>query len=280
MKKRAMLLLMACLFFPSSLWAWNAAGHRVIAEIAWQNLVPAARQQASELVDIFSEEYPAIHLFMQMAPWPDQLRGQKIEYYTHWHYIDLAFSADNTPLKNLTDTDNAGWAMEKLLPVLENPNANPYEKARAMAFVIHITGDLHQPLHTVSRISKKSPNGDQGGNLFFLTRNPANRLENLHHLWDTGLGVFVQLSSPKDIQKMAKKIMKSWPKKYFGNEAKNTDPQKWIQEGYKTARTFVYNTPENNTPDAHYLAEGQQVSEMKAALAGYRLAALLNAALK
>ena len=103
-----------------------------------------------------------------MGPWPDTLRGQKIELYTRWHYTNLAFSADGTPLKNTVDTDNAVWAINHLLPIIGNTKANRFERARSLAFLVHIVGDLHQPLHSITRISAAHPEGDHGGNLYFI----------------------------------------------------------------------------------------------------------------
>jgi hypothetical protein len=259
--------------------AWNAVGHMVIAKIAYDQLTPEVRNKVDALVVNLATEYPEIKNFTQMAPWPDQLRAQKIDSYTHWHYIDNAFSTDGTALKNLSDTDNVLWAIDKIKPVLQNEQANPYERARFLAFLVHIVGDIHQPLHTVSRISLAHPDGDQGGNLFVVNMNlPAHKKtpSNLHRVWDEGLGFFVGGDSMENIAALAEKITATYPKNYFGNQISDINLKDWTDEGMNSASSFVYNTLEGQVLSAAYIADGQAIAEQKAALAGYRLAELLN----
>jgi hypothetical protein len=269
-------IVLACYFSIFPAFAWNALGHEVIAEIAFANLSPAARETVRQLAIQFSLEYPAIDTFVKMAPWPDEIRSQKIEYFTHWHYIDQAISTDGLPEKNIVDTDNAVWAINLLEPVVQNPHANLSERARALAFLEHIAGDLHQPLHTVSRLSINYPDGDRGGNLY-LIKNPADgALINLHRYWDSGAGIFSANLTADHVKKLAAAIMTAFPKKTFGSRAKDIDPAIWAAEGKQTATTFVYQTAEEQTPDTAYIANARKIAEQKTALAGYRLAELIN----
>lgn len=50
-------------------------------------------------------------------------------------------------------------------------------------FLVHLVGDIHQPLHTVSLWDNQFPKGDQGGNLFAIS---FQNISNLHALWDSG----------------------------------------------------------------------------------------------
>ncbi len=56
-----------------------------------------------------------------------------------------------------------------------------------MRYLIHILGDIHQPLHASTLVSKRFPNGDQGGNLFLIKYNQ--NIDNLHKLFDSGAAV-------------------------------------------------------------------------------------------
>lgn len=253
--------------------AWNATAHEVIAEIAFRHLTAPAKKEVLQMVATLHDEYPHIHSFAQLAPWPDQLRSQRIEYFTHWHYIDTAFSTDGTPLKNITDTDNAVWALERLTPVLKNRRANPYERARALAFFVHIVGDLHQPLHTVSRISADFPEGDRGGNLFSLSEKSNESHNNLHHLWDGGLGLFEVKATQQNVRKLADTLMQTFPPQ---NTDRQTNAKTWAAEGIEIARSFAYNTRADQHPSENYLAKGRFLAGKRVALAGYRLAQLLN----
>lgn len=262
------------LLFPAVSMAWNAMGHMVIADIAYQNLKPAVREQVDVMVQSMNEQYPDMKTFMNIAYWPDAIRGQKIETYTHWHYINLAFSTDGTPLQDLTDDDNAVWAVKNIEPVVKNSHANIYERVRFLAFLTHIVGDLHQPLHTVTYISAATPDGDRGGNAYYV-RYKNDRIK-IHKLWDGGLGVFEGNNSPGQAHETAMNIMARYPENTFGNQSNDVNPETWASEGLENAKTHVYNTPPDQTISAQYVEEGKQLAEREAALAGYRLANILN----
>lgn len=284
MKKNKLITLVVALFVCSHSYAWNAVAHRVIANIAYANLTDNARAKVDSLVGRFHQEYPSISSFDEMAPWPDELHGQKIESFSHWHYFDLPLSGDGTPVKNLADTDNAVWAINMIKPVLKNTHANDYERARFLAFLIHIEGDLHQPLHTVSRISAEHLDGDQGGNLFSIIDPVSKSKITLHKYWDGGLGVFDQNTNNKSlsnetIASLSTDIMAHYPSDYFGAAVADLSPDHWASDGFGMASEFVYSTPERQVPNATYIDSGKKMAEQRVALAGYRLANLLNSLL-
>ena len=225
------------LFFPFAAFAWNALGHMVVATIAYKQLQPNVRDKVDNLVSKLHQEYADTSTFSQLAYWPDAIRSQKIETYTHWHYIDVAFSKDGTPLKNLIDTDNAVWALSNIEKVVKNDKANHYERARFLAFLVHIVGDLHQPLHTVSYISEKHPEGDRGGNDYFVRY--KNERINMHRLWDGGVGLFELDATAENANTIANTIMSLYPKSYFVKQKlDNLTLNDWVQEGVDNAKKF------------------------------------------
>lgn len=260
--------------FSPILYAWNAMGHMVIASIAYQQLKPNVRNEIDSLVDYLHREYPEINNFEQLSYWPDAIRSQKIETYTHWHYIDVAFSNDGSPLKNVIDTDNAVWAIKNIQRIIKNNKANRYERARFLAFLTHIVGDLHQPLHTVTHISAKHPDGDKGGNLFYIVY--QNKRMSLHRLWDGGVGLFENNENIVNVKLLANTIAAHYLKAYFSKKVDELDPNQWIKEGEMNAKQYVYNTIEEQPLSFFYLEMGKQLTEQQVALAGYRLSALLN----
>ncbi|MDR3492294.1 MAG: S1/P1 nuclease [Gammaproteobacteria bacterium] len=258
-------------------YSWNAVGHMVVANIAYQNLQPAVRTKVDAMVADLNKEYPYITHFSQLGPWPDALRSQRIESFTHWHYVDLAISGDGTPIKNIADTDNAIWAINKIEPVLKNVKANPYEHARFLAFLVHIVADIHQPLHTVARITAAYPSGDKGGNLYIIkypAQNP--HVMPLHKLWDEGFELFNNDTSTTHIDALTNQITAQYPIQYFGSKVTELTAADWAKEGVELAPALVYSTPENEVPSPMYITLGKQTAEQRAALAGYRLANLLN----
>lgn len=265
------------LFSFSSLLAWNAVGHMVIAQIAYDKLNPNAKKKVDVMVGDLGKEYPEIVSFYQLGPWADNLRSQKIDIYSHWHYTDMAFSVDDTPVKNITDTDNVVWAIGKIKPIVSNDKANPFERARFLALLVHVVSDIHQPLHTSSRISAKTPNGDQGGNLYYI-KYPVAKPQTMpiHRLWDQGIDIFSIDGSSETITALSHQIMSLYPETYFPNKKLTSNVDMWANEGLSVSKSFVYSATENQVPSEAYLKTARQLAQEKAALAGYRLATMLN----
>jgi hypothetical protein len=271
------LSLVSLLAVPFSSYAWNAVGHMVIANIAYNNLNSTAKSKVDSLVSSFNKEYPDVQDFSQMADWPDALHEQKAEAFSRWHYIDYPVSSDGSKTESNIATDNAVWAIGVLKPVVGNDKGNAYERARSLAFLAHVVGDLHQPLHTVSNYTHTHPNGDKGGNSYSLSYNHTNM--SAHRLWDEGVGIFDGGTSESQIQQVSQTLMTLYPKTSFGNQASDANVTNWTNEGIKNATNYVYDTPENKPVSNEYINAGQKVAGQEAALAGYRLAAMLNALL-
>jgi hypothetical protein len=270
------ILFLGLLLCFSSVYAWNAAGHEVVAQIAYDNLTPQARQNVDNIMNDFSKDYPNVHSFLQIGPWADSLREQDLNIYNHWHYIDQSYSADNTPLVNLVDSDNVVFAINSLMPIFKNSRANPTERARALAFLVHLVGDVHQPLHAVSRISAQHPQGDQGGNLFYVSSG-ARRIDttNLHSVWDKGCDLLL-VSNDDEVKSLSTKIQADYPQSDAKLHTDDLAPQDWANESFSLAKSFVYSTPEAQAISQEYKQSCQQYSEQRLALAGYRLARVLN----
>lgn len=260
--------------FSLSCFSWNAVGHMLVANIAYQNLKPNVKNKVDNLVSYIQKEYPNMKSFVYISTWPDAIRSQKIDMFSRWHYIDIPFSDDGTPIKNTIDTDNAVWAVTTMQQVITNNDANNFERARFLAFLVHIVGDLHQPLHAVSRISAQHPDGDQGGNLFHVRYH--NQEVKLHHLWDIGVGDFDVDSNMNTINAMTETITAQYPENMFGKKIHDVNPQMWANESLENAKKYVYDTAENQSVTTEYVETGKKFSEQQVALAGYRLANLLN----
>jgi hypothetical protein len=276
--KSILILLLGMLsVFTINSYSWNALGHMVVAEIAYEQLNPEVKKKVDKMVTDLGKEYPYITSFYQLGPWPDLLKIQKIDIYSHWHYTDLAFSKDGTALKNLENTDNVIWAINQMEPIVANNKANIYERAKFLAFLVHVIADIHQPLHTTSLISAKLPDGDKGGNLYYI-KFPASHPKtiHLHKLWDQGIDVFVGETTFDKVTSLSHQITALYPKEFFGAKVMDLKPEHWADEGLQTSITMVYSTPENQVPSDDYLNSGRLIVQQQAALAGYRLAAVLN----
>lgn len=269
-------LSVSSLLFPVSANAWNATGHMVVAAIAYEQLNPTAREKVDQMVASLNKEYADMRTFMDIAYWPDAIRGQKIETYTHWHYVNLPYVVDDTTPKYVNDTDNAVWAVKRIRNVVANDSANPYERARFLSFLVHITGDLHQPLHSVSYVSKMHPYGDKGGNSYKVRYH--NRSTKLHTLWDKGVTAFDYTGhSVERAKELASAIMQRYPKSSFSKRAvTDVNPDDWSKDGLSAAKKYVYTVKEDAVPSTSYVQKGTTAAEKQAALGGYRLGNLLN----
>ncbi len=288
-----------------SAFGWNATGHRIIAAIAYDRLTPKARARVDEMI----RHHPDYVAFIRNAPsdpaararaafivaavWPDAIKGDPrfwddtkvdqhatpllpgfpdMKRHTPWHYYDTPYTPDGAPPVH----QDPPHALSELPRMIREINkATPDMASYDLPWIEHITGDLAQPLHCTARSLESQPKGDQGGNLVFLGER-----SNLHALWDDSAGRDL---SDAYVNKYAIDAVAAHPasKKIEKNVAK------WIHEGFEVAKTQVYafgnETGTRERPvklPAGYEENVHRVAEAQIALAGYRLAAVLNDKLK
>jgi hypothetical protein len=135
-----------------------------------------------------------------------------------------------------------------------------------------LVGDSHQPLHATSRYLKSQPKGDAGGNFVFVQGGP-----NLHSLWDNA-------AAPKDLPyedvvRYARDIAAQNPSADLGS----LDPKDWMEESFELDKSTVYTFGLETGSKEHplvmppgYEEKAKTVARQRVALAGYRLAAVLN----
>lgn len=276
--KFALLFFTISLLFSVSAFSWDSTGHRLIAVIAYQHLTPKARAAVDRLTYPGDEKYKPPLRFLYASVWPDLLKSRDdVTAFNSWHFISSPFSPDGTPLPPLPK-ENVVWAIGQMEHVLESSKPNTHERTVALRFLLHFVGDVHQPLHASTRVTKRNPEGDRGGN-FYPIRNRY--VKNLHAYWDQGVGFFRegQKRYPlryKQVKRLAAKIEADYPEASFGSKVTDLDPAHWADESFQIAKGFVYSTPERATPDQAYRQKGRAIVEQRIALAGYRLASLLN----
>jgi len=300
----------AVLALPASA-LWDAAGHRTVAAIAWEHMTPRARARAVELLlhGPALANFPALRpappappaqgseaardraLFLNAATWADLVRSRDQPWHAYhrptWHYADFYWDVEHGQPHHIPGTGpdslNAAERIVALRTTLADATAADTTKAVALAWLLHLVGDIHQPLHCSSRVTPDDPplpRGDQGGNTFRLDDN-----RNLHGYWDRILGEAIAPDPGEDsiayADRVAHRIERAHPRASLAAPAAVTDVLDWAQEGLRLAQTVVYaGVTRGGAPSAAYEAEALNVSERRIALAGYRLAALLNEALK
>jgi len=257
-----------------SSYAWNSLAHMTIATIAYQYLNASTLANVNKYVNLFSQEYPDMSTFVMMATWMDKERSMGVDAYTRWHYNLHAFSSDGTPTMNTIADDNGIWMLNESENTLKTSTVNPYDRARVLAMIENIAGDMHQVLYTSNLFSKNFPQGSNGGAAYFINYN-GKRID-LQSFWDRGLGLFSASPTPQNAQTLANSITALYPPSFFGSNINDIIPGNWANEGYEYAPKYVYTIAANTTPSQAYITAGQTLCQQRLALSGYRLAAFLN----
>jgi S1/P1 Nuclease len=297
--------------------AWNSTGHETVAMIAWDQLSPDARVKLVAvldnhprlkedlLADISPDEPKDVATFIRAATWPDMVRYpmnplHQTEHHPKWHYIDYPVEMDGVhgqPQKETwdghDDPANILQAYQKCLGELKDPATTKDRKAIDLCWVEHLVGDIHQPLHATALYSKEFPQGDQGGNLEFIhDPNSDFPTEALHTYWDDLEGLSLKYD---DIRKTADRLEKEHPADTLKDQVADLSMLDWAHESYELARKVAYangtlphagkqealqNAKLAPTLSAQYIQDAQATADLRVALGGYRLGAVLEDAAK
>ncbi len=298
------------LLFSVHVTAWDEVGHKLTAYIAWQQMKPETREKAFNLLikapensdlsvpyDSYnsrSEAVKKLELFMYASVWPDVLKDAKYPVRNktynqyNWHFSDIFWKQVNGEAVVLKDFQGDGgfaipklYDFEKTLRASTTPDS---EKSIALAWFLHVGGDIHNPLHNASRVTDTEPKGDQGGNLVTLregNKTGVSRI-NLHGYWDQIIGDYSPRKNDQCdtnyLAPIARKIMKKYPLPRLRKRLRLHDYKEWNIESFRLLPELVY-TPEivrNELPSKKYRKRTFKTAEEQIALAGYRLGETLN----
>ncbi len=241
--------------------AWSFSGHRIVCEIAFQELAPQARQEVRRLTAAFSR----YDTFAESCVWAD-LDEAKAIHYAHWVNLppqSPAVTMDHCP----ADCVLRHLATE--LEILGDAQQPDSTRARALMFVGHFVGDIHQPLH----IGYPT---DRGGNDHAIV--VAGDTTNLHSVWD---GRILRAAIGDDGSAAARRLHADinpvdrhlWA---------TPDVLQWANESYRIVEDFVYDGLEGADRERlgdGYVERNAVVIELQLKKAGVRLSAALNGAL-
>jgi hypothetical protein len=315
----AVVLAFAVWSAPAPGYCWDGVAHMLISQIAYDRLTPAAKAQ----VDLLAQALNNDSLTSQLSPdlqectpvtvaaWPDDIKSlySETRQFSPWHFIDL----DSLPASGVVvwrnghpetpSVDDSAIGSVKRFgdpavsdvylqiiaqsAVLKDKNAALADRARALAFVEHFVGDIHQPLHCIGR--------QLGGNRYVINplpgADPDWKIDNLHSFWDNSyrydivggqITVNPLLQTPRQSAPDTGTI-KSWADEieadYLPHDPSvlsQTDPAAWAVESNRIATVFAF--PSDNSPSLsnEYISEASKIARTRLALAGYRLGNLLN----
>jgi hypothetical protein len=223
---------------------------------------------------------------MLAARWPDDARGSEYSR-SDWHYVNFPFKpADNKATTPVSLGGNLIKAYEENVAILKG-DAVESEKAVALCWVLHLVGDIHQPLHSSTYISAQFPQGDRGGNLFFVKARTEDKGVNLHTFWDgliTGsprfretLNIATELRKRPDLKRAAFR------------ELATGNIKGWALESYAVAKEKAYlngqleggaSKGEGALLPAGYPKASKAIAERQLVLASYRMSDLLGSLLR
>jgi len=315
--RRLFALVLSLLLLAPGSYGWNGFGHMAVAYVAYEHLESTTRARANQLVRLnplyatWKKQVPPglsasqrnLMLFMIAATWPDQIRGDhsyhadgpdsgdrppdtggdvNIGYtdkalHKYWHFVDNPFSQDGTPVTQ-APSPNAETQIKAFSLALSSDEPDPL-KSYDLVWLMHMVGDVHQPLHNASRFSADLPQGDAGGNFVLIGPPPCKNdtaATELHALWDGAIGTS---PDPKAVILVAKRL----PAQSVDANDQNVDG--WASESLTLAETKAYVAPIGAgkgpfTIDQAYCDQMQAVAQQRIVQGGQRLANLLNANLK
>ena len=261
--------LLVAVLFPVAAYGWGGMGHQIVALIAEDHLSPAAKAGIKELLG------DANISDAEVASWADEIKRQRSNT-APWHYVDIP--TDATAFDRARDGRNGNNvidAIDKQAKILADKSASKEARAEALKFVVHLMGDLHQPLHCAER------NKDRGGNTRLVFYPGHRAAVNLHAVWDTWL-----LTDAMQ-KKRAAEYAEVLDKRISAKEQKEWDagtPETWANETHRVAVDAAYAgvPPDGDPPklDQKYIDANKKVVEKQLQRAGVRLAGALKRAFR
>jgi hypothetical protein len=311
MPLKIILFLVATSLCSQTAPAWDDTGHQIVAAIAWSQLekpvqekitllFPSDPKSKGHIIFTASKRQPTdddpfphtVYNHVTIANWMDDLRDNSYDKpLADWHFVDRPFFDGIQPKLAVPKSPNAREKIIEMISTLQkvrhfdkadrDHRDDKTKAAYALAALIHLIGDVHQPLHCASRFSPGFEEGDGGGNAFKIGPRDADKL---HTYWDAAGGLFdfaklgrdFDLTQQQQLTDFVSRVLSRWdPEKH--TEWRNFNPEEWVEESFQIAKQEVYTGIKPlEKPDQAYEKKTQQIAAERIATAGYRLAAVLN----
>lgn len=235
--------------------AWGEKGHRTVGLLAYAQLSPAAQKKVDALL-----KHKGFKDIGEASVWADKIREQKLPAYAHtgpWHYVNLPRDAEVFDMSRDCSRPCIVSVLQDMQLQLQDSDKD--QQAEALAFVVHLVGDIHQPMHV-------SFADDKGGN---TTKVKIKGDEvSLHYYWDR-----VVLRGLPRSEQLAARLMAE-----ADNEQRRqwraAPLKQWLAESYQLTRQVYAN--QSKVLDAAQLQRDQALALKRLQVAGARLAALLE----
>ncbi len=219
----AMVWLLSSLFAPT-VFSWGAEGHRITGNMAEEMLSPKARIVVNQLLDGGSLAEAAIFMDVYREALKREIPGSE-----RWHFNNIPVCGD--PPTEITCADNncASAQIPRHFAILADTSKTKAERQQALRFLVHMVGDIHQPLHTAD-------DNDLGGNRKTIQMPGAEFPRNLHAAWDSDIVKLVTRGQTE--QNVAKDLIAKYKSRF--KEWMRGDVQAWMADSYGIAKRLVY----------------------------------------
>jgi hypothetical protein len=281
-------------FHPA--WSWDDNGHMLIAQIAFETMPRAVALHVQEKLKPLPEGfYP--YNFVTAACWMDDIKSNPDNPWKNLsplHYVDIPYSNGGKQF-NIPAGRNAIAELQQTIKDIHKSTFDQNLRARQWAIIMHLAGDIHQPLHCADH-------DDRGGNdvaisgIPGLPENP--KTHNLHFFWDGAYrydvvnGAVRELypyvskkKRPADLKNgfiawQAWRLLQKYPPQKMGNST-DLNIIDWAHESYTDACNAAYAPVifSKETPlflDAKYVHRAHEIAARRLVLAGVRLGKLLT----
>ena len=247
-------LIALSLVISSPASAWGALGHRITGAIADENLSGVARANVRILLG--TED------LAEAATWPDDQKSNPADFWqkqaSPWHYVTVR-EGDEYRTSDAPAEGDAITALTRFTATLRDPKASMEEKRLALRFIVHIIGDLHQPLHA-------GGGNDRGGN--DLKVSWFGKSTNLHSVWDTAMIEQRSLSYSEYAGWLSRSIT---PQQIIAWN--DVSPAAWTRESIALRKTIY---PADPALSWDYAYQHRAELEDRLKKGGVRIAAYLN----
>ena len=274
-----------------TVYSWSDPSHVIIYMIARKEIGEAQ----TALVDRIIKEMPQDEVNYpnpyEVAMWADDIKASSVDFMSGYHFYDQLF-CDGIDIKKVTALVDEIYnivngviishtTIKYRPPYPYHFNAR-FEKSFALRLLIHVVGDLHQPLHTATRCTPAKPECDDNGKKFAINGDGL-YTNNLHDLWDKAMGKIQAEQRPLNesaiarYQAIADQIIKEFPRSSLQADLEIKDQWKIAKNHLDIAINYAYKEiKENEKPSEGYKNSRFEICKRQIALAGYRLADMLK----
>jgi hypothetical protein len=248
-----------------TLTAWGVEGHAAVASVAASRISSRATTEVAGLLDGAT--------MASVASWADDDGRTTHPETNRWHFVNTPYHADSyDPRRDCQQTergDCAIAAIPRLEQTLRNKSASSVERRNALMFLIHVVADLHNPMHAIQRDDTAGGRGPGGLDTKVAL---GDKTFSLHTVWDSGV---IQATGTDSAALVS--AAGSWLKSR--NPQESTDPVVWAAESFRWGKTVAYPQASDGRISESEQIAALAVIEERIALAGARLAEILNRAL-